>query len=105
MEDIREAPISEEEYDRAYADYLTYWKHSRNVERALYSLLRTRSMLKSMLEQDSDAMHPSPSDMFLKGVYVPDVDEELEKDFKVFEATTNEEKQTPVIKDLPEYFL
>ena len=27
------------------------------------------------------------------------------EDFKVFEATTNEEKQTPVIKDLPEYFL
>ena len=36
---------------------------------------------------------------------IMEVDEDLEKDFKVFEATTNEEKQTPVIKDLPEYFL
>ena len=90
MEDIREAPISEEEYDRAYADYLTYWKHSRNVERALYSLLRTRSMLKSMLEQDSDAMHPSPSDMFLKGVYVSDVDEELEEELQAKPKTREE---------------
>ena len=30
---------------------------------------------------------------------------DLEKDFKIFEATTNVEKQAPVIKDLPEYFL
>ena len=36
---------------------------------------------------------------------IMEVDEDLEKDFKVFEATTNEEKQVPIIKDLPEYFL
>jgi serine/threonine-protein phosphatase 4 catalytic subunit len=36
---------------------------------------------------------------------IMEVDEDLEKDFKIFEATTNEEKQAPVIKDLPEYFL
>ena len=35
---------------------------------------------------------------------IMEVDEDLEKDFKVFEAT-NEEKQVSLIKDLPEYFL
>jgi hypothetical protein len=79
MEDIREVPISEEEYDRAYADYLTYWKHSRNVERALYSLLRTRSMLKSMLTQDSDALHVRPH-----------ADEELEEELQAKPKTREE---------------
>ena len=36
---------------------------------------------------------------------IMEVDEDLEKDFKIFEATSNEEKQVPIIKDLPEYFL
>jgi hypothetical protein len=88
MEDIREVPISEEEYDRAYADYLTYWKHSRNVARALSNLIRARSRLRSRLEQDSDAMHPRPSDMFL---YVPDIDEELEEEFPEPKPKTREE--------------
>ena len=35
---------------------------------------------------------------------IMEVDEDLEKDFKVFEAM-NEEKQVSLIKDLPEYFL
>ena len=36
---------------------------------------------------------------------IMEIDEVLEKDFKVFEATTNKEKQIPIIKDFPEYFL
>jgi hypothetical protein len=79
MADIREVSVSEDEYDRAYADYLTYWKHSRNVERALYSLLRTRSMLKSMLTQASDALHVRPY-----------TDEELEKDLQAKPKTREE---------------
>jgi len=78
MEDIREIP-SEEECDRAYADYLTYWKHSRNAERALYSLIRTRSMLKSMLKQDSDESR-------LRAY----TDEELEEDLQAKPKTREE---------------
>lgn len=88
MEDIREVPISDEEYDRAYENYLVYWKHSRNVARALYNLIRARSRLRSRLEQDSDALHPRPSDIFLNGL---DVDEELEKEFPEPKPKTREE--------------
>lgn len=75
MGDIREVSISEEEYDRAYADYLTYWKHSRNVARALRYLIRTRSML----GQASDALHVRPY-----------TDEELEKDLQAKPKTREE---------------
>ena len=75
MGDIREAPISEEEYDRAYADYLTYWKHSRNVARALSNLIRARYML----GQNSDVLHPKPY-----------TDEELEEELQAKPKTREE---------------
>ena len=75
MEDIRESPISDEEYDRAYENYLVYWKHSQNAARALSYLIRTRSIL----GQDSDALHVRPH-----------ADEELEKELQAKPKTREE---------------